>query len=77
MTIPLFLSFAMLREIIDIFPHLKKNHPLMLAFSQTPSKQDLLNCLHDYKLARGLHCHLRIDALDFVSRSQVCQKYEQ
>ena len=36
---------------------------LTLAFSQTTLKE----MLHNYNLARGLHCHSRFDDLDFVS----------
>ena len=32
--------------------------------------------LHGYNLAWGLHCQSRFDDLDFVSRSQVYQKYK-
>ena len=32
--------------------------------------------LHDYNLASGLHFCCKFDELDFVSRSQVCQKYK-
>ena len=32
--------------------------------------------LHDHNLAQGLHFCYRFDDLDFVSGSQVCQKYE-
>ena len=38
-----------------------------------PSK--LFQTLHYYNLAWGLLIHTRIDDLDLVSRSQVCQNY--
>ena len=40
----------------------------MLSFSRTLLK---------YNLAQDLHFQCRFDDLDFVSRSQVCQKHEQ
>ena len=48
---------------------------LMLAFSRTPLKQNLSN-LACHNLAWGLCCRSRFDDLDFVSKSQVCQKYK-
>ena len=54
------------RDVIDIFPCLKKT--LTLAFlGQHESK--IFQNLHDYNLARGLHVHCRFDDVDFVSGS--------
>ena len=43
-------------------------------FSDTVGKT--FQTLHDYNLAFALHCPCRFGDLDFVSRSQICQKYE-
>ena len=37
---------------------------------------DTFNSLHHYNLTWGLHFYCGFDDLDFVSRSQVCQKYK-
>ena len=48
------------------------NNNKTLSIFQTLLKRDL--SLHDYNLARDLHFRRWFDGLDFVSRSQVCQK---
>ena len=42
-------------------------------FSDNQSK--IFQTLHDHNLPWGQHCHFRFDDLDFVSMSQVFQKY--
>ena len=46
----------------------------MLPFSQMLLKQDISN--FDYSLVHGQHFYCRVDDLDFVSVSQVCQKFK-
>ena len=61
----------MFKKLIDMFPHLEKR--LKLPFSGT-LLQPNLSTLHGYNLTRDLHFHRRFG--DFVSKSQVYQKYK-
>ena len=56
----------------NVFPCLQKK--LTLPFSRR-LLNEMFQTLHDYNLAQGLHFHCRFDDLDFVTRSQLCQKY--
>ena len=60
------------REVIDIFL-LKK---LLCCPFLRHCGRKIFQTLHDYSLAWYLHFHGRFDDLDFVSRSQVYQKYK-
>ena len=62
------------REIIDIFPHLKKKFNVGF-FLDTIKARSFKLCMIDFNLAWDLHCHSRFNDLDLVSRTQLCQKY--
>ena len=56
-----------------MFPHLEN---IYVGFFSDTMRTRAFKTLHDYNLAWDLHFHCRFDDLDFVSRSQVCQKYK-
>ena len=65
---PQFFYFSTcLSEIIDIFPCLKKAHFNIGFFSDTIKARS-------FKLCMTIALLCRFDDLDFVSRSQVCQR---
>ena len=57
-----------------MFLHFGKKK-LMLAFLGHHLNK-IFQTVHNYDPAWGLHCHSRLDELDFVSKSQVCQEYK-
>ena len=74
MNIPLFFYFCTCsREIIDIFSHFKD---ILTVVFLGHHWSKIFQILLYYNLACGLHFDSRFDDLDFVSRSQVCQKYK-
>ena len=72
MNIPLFSLFAHVKGRWHISSFEKS---LRLTFFWH-SLSKVFQTLRDYNLAWGLQCHSRLDDFDFVSKSQVCQKYK-
>ena len=78
MTMSLFCFSQCSREIMDIFPCQKQQptkQTLTLPFSDTLTVRSFKLCMI-ITLLGGLHFHCTFDDIDFVSRSQVCQKYK-